>query len=110
MLSAASKIYLESPTAIAGELQISEITLKTYLNQCRLHNSKQSAANTNTVTNKSEVCKEYSEGASIESLCIKHNVSKKEICKILKTNNVSTNKVTFEDSLFDMIDSEEKAY
>lgn len=110
LLIAASRVYFDSPVIISGELEISEPTLKQYLSKCMLYNNKRGRIDKNKSVSEKDICEDYQNCLSIAQLCTKYRLSKKSVCDILYKNEMSTDKVTFDDHLFDKIDSEEKAY
>lgn len=106
----AKLIYITSPLILSNIYNISEPTLKKYLNHCKLYSDKHNnIAHKNKVQDKN-IIEDYNNGMSLSNLRVKYLKSKKELLTILAANNISTNKVTFDDTLFNIIDSEEKAY
>ena len=114
LLECADRIYFESPALLASEFNMSEITLKKYLDVCKLFNSKKARINFNDDNIDDELIKnvtlDYSNLLSIAQLMSKYHLSKGKVKEILHNNNLSTSKITFNDLIFDKIDTEEKAY
>lgn len=113
LLEAASRVYNESPVIIAKDYDVSEPTLKKCLNECRLYNDKRGQiSNIITITDqlKQQIIQDYQNQLSIIQICAKYRITKKYVNDILKNANISTSKITFDENVFDIIDSEEKAY
>ena len=114
LVECADRIYFESPTTLGSEFNISEVTLKKYLNICKLFNDKKARINVNdnkiTQTLINSVIEDYNNCLSITQLMSKYHLSKNKVKDILHSNDVSTSKITFNDTVFDVIDTEEKAY
>lgn len=113
LLEAATRVYNESPVIISKDYGVSEPTLKKCLNECHLYNDKRGQiSNVISITDdlKKQIIQDYQSQLSIIQICAKHRITKKYVNDILKNANVSTSKITFNENIFDTIDSEEKAY
>lgn len=113
LLEAASRVYNESPVIIAKDYSVSEPTLKKCLNKCHLYNDKRGQiSNIITITDelKKQIIQDYQNQLSVMQICAKYRITKKYVNDILKEANVSISKVTFNEHIFDKIDTEEKAY
>lgn len=116
LLEAALRIYIESPTILSEEIGISEVTLKKYLNACKLFNNKK----TSILVEKSDrelnqllpnLIEDYNVNQlAITQLMVKYKLSKNKVKELLHSNEISTDKVTCDEHVFDVIDTEEKAY
>lgn len=111
----AARIYNESPTLLSDEFNISEVTLKKYLADCKLFNTKKNVIYVQKSEEEIEklvpdIVLDYNNQLSIAQLMVKYKLSKDKVKEILHNNEISTGKVTCNEHIFDIIDSEEKAY
>jgi hypothetical protein len=108
--SAAKNIYISNIRNIAADFKTTDVTLRKYFDICKLYYPKKSIFEEKQIIPWQELITKYSEGSSLGQLEQEYKINRKAISKKFKELNISTSKITFNDTLFNKIDSEEKAY
>lgn len=93
----ATRIYNESPTLLSDEFNISEVTLKKYLADCKLFNTKKNVIYVQKSEEEIEklvpdIVLDYNNQLSIAQLMVKYKLSKDKVKEILHNNEISTGK------------------